>query len=1096
MLHRLLLVAIAAAVSGAPAGVSCGPLFDDYLNYARLGEKAAPPAGEVMLTSSAPLGQTFAVSPGTGEIYRIGLYVNNSAETWAPGETVTLTLYDSPSKSRQLASFAIDGTMCRVQGLRNHEQDRVLLFPLRARVEGLSSLYFELTVTGGDGQVRFHTVPAERYAGGRARSGGKEQAFSLAFETHIKPVPDREANLRAFFDRFDLTLPQLAEVKKAVDAADWEEAIAALVRHFRSRTELFDASIMDPKPDPSFDRTAADRFLSQKLWCGEGENLKVLPWRLQSYWNAEYAECGKRFQPWIYGWQIERTLWGAYSATGDEKYARAGMDFRIQWVLDNCPSPKVTGIEAAHEVWNELAATGRAPGHLAYVFSRVFKYPGFSNDEQLIYFMHWYDNAEYLLGTDVGGNWLAQAATGLYEFGKTFPEFRRSSEFASWGADRLIQVSLETVRPDGTQHEAAVKYHAMVARRLKSLMDDYTRGETKLDDTVVPRLKRNLAGMYEWMAHTLQPDGFVVMCGDSWHEDYREELADVGRKVGRPDFVWIATKGKEGKPPSETSKSFPDGGYFIMRSDFGGAGRPFEDARQLYVHNGGWVGGHGHWDLLSVALYAYGRTLLIDPGGMWQAPEGHPDAYWQSRVHSMLVADGQDVTRDPGPTWWMAGEAVDYLDGVHFGYARQGIPEVRRRILFMRPDYFLVDDSASADRDVQWDQNWNILAPDVKTDSGGGVIETAFEDGRGNLIIRRVDPGPASIEKRRGYVPLSEDGLTDTTIASFRRSGREVRFTTLLYPYKGKRPDVDVQIVPADGGADGRVRAMRVSGGAMVDFAVFGDASSGEVSFRGGQHRLHGDMLAVRTRNGRQILGYSAFRARRAVFGGRELMRSSSPVLNLDVAFRPDGTAAVLARETDPTLVVWVGDARRVLVNGEPARGRPAGGYLRVFPDEPAVVLVDDSSDGFQRMTEGTKWTPTVHPIGYGYTYTYHVIRPEWRPEGRYTAFVPKAGEYRVQAYVPDIAIGRPKAVEYTVHGSPVSPAARGGAVLEIRRDDSRGGAATVFTVDQSLVRSDWLDLGVWRFEEGSRPVLSVRNVSDENGPFLVFDAVRLIPVR
>ncbi|BCW98698.1 MAG: hypothetical protein KatS3mg024_1525 [Armatimonadota bacterium] len=1096
MLGRFLLVAIAAAILSGPLAVSCGPLFDDYLNYARLGEKAAPPAGDVMLTTASPLGQTFAVSPGTGEIYRIGLYVNNSGETWATDETVTLTLYDSPGKSRKLGAFSIDGATCRVQGLRHHEQDRVLLFPLRAKLDGQSSLYFELTVTGGDGQVRFHTVPAERYAGGRARLADKEQAFSLAFETHIKPVPDREANLRAFFDRFDLTLPQLAEVKKAVDAGDWEEAIAAMVRHFRGRTDLFDASIMDPKPDPSYDRAAADRFMAQKLWCGEGDSLKVLPWRIQSYWNPEYAECGQKFEPWLYGWQIERTLWGAYSATGDEKYARAGMDFRIQWVLDNCPSPKVTGIEASHQVWNELAANSRAPGHLAYVFSRVFRYPGFSNDEQLIYFMHWYDNAEYLLGTDVGGNWLAQAATGLYEFGRKFPEFKRSPEFASWGAEKLIEVSLETVRPDGTQHEAAIKYHAMVARRLKALMDDYSRGETKLDETVVPRLKRNLAGMYEWMAHTLQPDGFVVMCGDSWHEDYREELADVGRKIGRPDFVWIATKGKEGKPPAETSKSFPDGGYFIMRSDFGGDGRPFEDARQLYVHNGGWVGSHGHWDLLSVALYAYGRPLLIDPGGMWQAPEGHPDNYWQSRVHGMLVADGLDVTRDPGPTWWMAGEGADYLDGVHFGYARRGIPEVRRRIIFMRPDYFLVDDCAAADRDVQWDQNWNILAPDVRTDAAAGLIETTYGDGRGNLIIRRADTEPAAIEKRRGYVPLSEEELTETTIASFRRTGREARFTTVLYPYQGNRPRLDVQMVPVDGVANSKVRAVRVASGSQTDFVVFGDAALGEVSFRGGQHRLDGDMLAVRTREGRRILSYSAFRSRRAVFSGRELMRCANPQLNLDVAFRQDGTVAITAREKDPSLVVWVGDARRILVNGEPAVGRPSGGYLRVFPGEPEAVVVDDSSPGFQRMTEGTKWTPLVHPIGYGYTYTYHVIRPEWRPEGRYTAVVPKAGEYLIQAYVPDIAIGRPKAVEYGVHASPVRPASPGGAVLKVRQGDPGEGKTRIYTVDQSRLGNEWLDLGVWRVEKGRLPVLSIRNVSDENGPFLVFDAVRLIPVR
>jgi hypothetical protein len=147
-------------------------------------------------------------------------------------------------------------------------------------------------------------------------------------------------------------------------------------------------------------------------------------------------------------------------------------------------------------------------------------------------------------------------------------------------------------------------------------------------------------------------------------------------------------------------------------------------------------------------------------------------------------------------------------------------------------------------------------------------------------------------------------------------------------------------------------------------------------------------------------------------------------------------------------------------------------------------------------MTEGTKWTPLVHPMGYGYTYTYHVIRPEWRPEGRYTAVVPQAGEYRIQAYVPGIIIGRPQAVEYGVYASPVRPASPGGAVLKVRQGEPGEGKTRIYTVDQSRIGNEWVDLGVWRVEQGTQPVLSIRNVSDENGPFLVFDAVRLIPVR
>lgn len=1094
-MRRIQLVVLAlllAAGLGGPA--ASGPLLEDYLNYARLGEQALPGGEEVSSTTAAPLGQTFAVAPGTGEIYRVGILANPERDSWAEDEKVTLTVYTSPAKTQSLGSYTIDGLTNRTQGIQGREGDRVLLFPVRAKLDGQASLYLELTVSGGDGNVRFRRAAAP-YEGGSGYIGGQPQPWDIAFETHIKPVVDRDALYKSLWDRFNWDHAPLAPVKAAVDAGDNAKAVAELAKHFHNRRDLFRAweNVMTPTINPNADTSMGDRIIAGYLYSEEyKENI---PWRKESYWAPDFHKYGRDFTPPTYSWHLDRVLSSIYTETGDEKYAREAINLRMQWILDNSPSPRVTGIPPNHQIWNELIAGGRAPGHGNLPYARLYNYPGWTDEERLVYFLFWHDNAEFLYRSNVGGNWGVQTAENCRNFGIDFPEYKMSPQYIEWGSKRLVELTRYTVRGDGTQNEAAIKYHAMIARRLKSLLDDHDSGRAPLAEKDVPELRDLLERMYVWMAYTLQPNNYVAMVADSWYENYSQELLEVARKLGRQDLVWIATQGREGKMPEEISKGFPDGGYFHMRSDFGGPGKTFTDARQMIVHNGGWVGSHGHWDLLGLNMYAYGRTLLVDPGGMWEHPDGSPPDYWKSNVHNMLVVRDGDCSRDPGITRWAPSTWFDYLDGVHHGYRKWDVQEVRRRIVFLKPDYWVIDDSMSNPQNpYQIDLTWNMLGSSVDIHPETQAATTTLPLG-GNVTVIPLANQEVEVHKRPYVAPM--DGFVDTTIVQYRMMSSNPRFTTVVYPFKAEKPNLVVSRINPDATLSDLITGVRIQNGDAVDAVFWGETSLGEVSFSEGAHRVNADMAAVRTVGIRNIQSFHLYQGRRFVFNGIELVRSDDRIGLLDVKYSP-GRVDVILREPDPSVVIYVGNARNIVVNGTAlANPRPYQGYLRLFPDLPRAIIIDNQSSGFRTVQDTNEWEIIGDPNAFRLSYVRHETDPGRHEAAGYSVDLNQPGRFRIDVFIPKTTTPKTDVMNYTLSGISnwtMDVAKPGSGVLGFQQNTADG--TVTVQVNQQIVDNQWVPLGTANLRAGRHEFLMAANGTEIDGLYPAFDAVRLTPVN
>ena len=114
--------------------------------------------------------------------------------------------------------------------------------------------------------------------------------------------------------------------------------------------------------------------------------------------------------------------------------------------------------------------------------------------------------------------------------------------------------------------------------------------------------------MFEYCLYLAKPDLRVPMLNDSDYDSVKHWLQVGSELFGREDMGYCATGGDAGTLPERTSHAFPYAGFYVMRSGWD------PGARYLMFEAGPYGLGHQHEDKHHIDVYAYGRSLLLDPG--------------------------------------------------------------------------------------------------------------------------------------------------------------------------------------------------------------------------------------------------------------------------------------------------------------------------------------------------------------------------------------------------------------------------------------------------------------------------------------------------
>ncbi|MHB1036660.1 MAG: alginate lyase family protein [Pirellulales bacterium] len=845
----------------------------------------------IELEEGKPIGQTFVTGPEAAELVRIRMFLAAGPD-WKKGEGAEMVVWDSPAKKFSFGRYTI---WYEYRGFQQNQAE----FEVQAVVKPNTAYYFEVSYVGhGDGRLgKVGAMKgADAYKPGQGWLAGKQADFDLCFQTHCKRAPNREGNLRKTFARFDLTRPGLAEVKKAVDAGDFETAIARTVAYFEARREP--TAIIEPGNvpayDPTFDTTKADLALRNEFDAsdsGKGYAGPDLNWRADVSFDAEGHKLASSFDLNRFG--PRGTLSTAYLRTGNEKYAKKLNDYLVDWYLDNPPPPEShIGGSPWEPVWASLN-TGIRLGHGFVAYSRLHASPNFTTDCRFAYILSLADHADTLVmvGEGAGGNWSFTQNSSLLRFALDFPEFARAPLWVETACKRLDVSIKRDWLPDGVEMESAPSYQRMAYEPLAGILE--LIGQRGVKTPFTETLRGLLERQAEYFMYLAMPNGVTPFLGDWGHDPQREALLLDSKRYGRRDMRYVATAGKEGEKPAELSKLYPAAGMAMLRSDWGDAGAPFEDARYLMLH-GLHFGAHGHGDINGVVVYAYGSELLCDPGSyIYGSPE---HAFLNTAAsHNLLTIDGEDQNRGGRVeiTHWATTPVADYL-ATRADVYRSG--SYRREVFYLRgngdagaSDYWLVRDTAEGSGSHSLEQRWHVSVDHRVTVSPAGAIAQAASDDKGSLALVQVTPARLELEETTANT-WEPRGVAVTprklpTLIYKAKTDLPAAIDTALVPFRGKAgPPARLEVLETS--PDGLDASFKMVQGTIEDTFVF--RAAGQKTSAAGTILLDGDRAVVRRVAGK-LRAVLVVNVKTLVIDGRQIVKSEQPIPWLVAAFDASG---------------------------------------------------------------------------------------------------------------------------------------------------------------------------------------------------------------
>ena len=457
-----------------------------------------------------------------------------------------------------------------------------------------------------------------------------------------------------------------------------------------------------------------------------GKIAPLIHWSRVDYLNPDV--CGDKKITWeLNRHQYFVKLGQAYWLTNDETYARCFVQHIESWVDAN---PLKQGINWASSL--EIAFRS-----IAWVWALHFfkNSPSLSSATLTSILKCLYSNARHLenyLSTYFSPNThLTGEALGLFYLGIVLPEFNESRRWREAGTRILVDQLRHQVRPDGVYFEQSSHYH-------RYTVDLYTHFLilSRVNGQSVPgTVEEKLQLLLDHLMYITRPDGTTGLFGDEdggrliklddrATNDFRGALSNGASLFGRGDYKFVAREvaeetlwllGAEGlkefektvpQCPSNTSRAFSDGGYYVMRDSW--------KAHANYLlfdcgPHGTLNSGHAHADALAIQVASSGVTVLEDAGTYtYTGSNTARDLFRGSAAHNVLLVDGQSSSIPDGPfSWkstarstpisWLSEKRFDFAEGKHDGYELLPDPVGHKRsILFLKNDYWILRDQVTA----------------------------------------------------------------------------------------------------------------------------------------------------------------------------------------------------------------------------------------------------------------------------------------------------------------------------------------------------------------------------------------------------------------
>lgn len=208
-------------------------------------------------------------------------------------------------------------------------------------------------------------------------------------------------------------------------------------------------------------------------------------------------------------------------------------------------------------------------------------------------------------------------------------------EYARLAFKRLEQYFSSCFTAEGVHVENTPTYHLMVCRQMSVVR----RLAEVIEHPDAEQYAILLDKAETYATHALMPNGLYPPISDTAQRPVNNPAM---RKVfSSPEFLYAASAGQQGVPPTERVLALPDTGYLVYRSSW-------EDRNATYVffsaaYNSGY---HKHSDDLSLFLRSGDLDLLAESGPFSYDYKDPLSRYAYSQFsHNSLVVDGRSLPR-------------------------------------------------------------------------------------------------------------------------------------------------------------------------------------------------------------------------------------------------------------------------------------------------------------------------------------------------------------------------------------------------------------------------------------------------------------------
>ena len=671
---------------------------------------------------------------------------------------------------------------------------------------------------------------------------------------------------KLLYERVKPDAPGLKSFRSQAVAGSWRLACSELRAHFASTHRP------DNPPNAAFDLTRAKQFAAGNLNFAGLSRTDPLPidwtWMQTTDWY-EHKNFLNRGSPL-------GVLADACYHTGSLLWAKRFRDVFYDWIDEN-PKPEIMS-GPDYPTWRTLDTAAR----LSWLISRFAEVTAAQNvDDELWanYLYSIWEHVDYLKNDDFSaGNWLSTVTSAVTYAAQQFPVFQDRKIWLEYGKTGFERNVIRDIYPDGKEMEDAPGYICMAYKGMLTTLETLEQEGIQVD----PEVRLRLSKVPDFLAAVTQPNGIMPFIGD-WGGCEPYALPTAMQHFDRHDIRYVLSKGKSGIAPSASSVHFPHGGWTIMRSPY--TERPYEHARHLVLKSSS--GAHGHLDVLSITVYAFGRELLIDPG-IRSYERSDVQRYLQTSYHNTVCIDSRNQPRAPGKTdKWFSNPALDYVSGIFTGY-----PNVshRRSILFVRPDYWLVRDHITGSGDHTYDQNWHFAAgaePTVVPQTKR--IHTNHETG-GNILIVPVQHSDIECEPFGFFIATKRMTGEKANISAkgFRYSTSgfpPIAFNVLLYPYlANSSPLILIESLTGDC-ESGDTIGLKITTNKDTDYIFIAQNGPSQASFAGGEIQTDAEILLIRTSSGKAHL-VAGRNVRKAALYGQTLFHEDRPIPDLCLALK------------------------------------------------------------------------------------------------------------------------------------------------------------------------------------------------------------------